>query len=222
MVAPYWRRVERCSYFVLCAPGVNPSAKEQWLVEPRIYPMPIERNFDLDALAELSEEEADSGEEDGLQGNQQYRDLRGATWAQVKHAVDAETTLFERFAAAVDLDAEAENYDQERDEALFPEDDLWGLDVGVIAAALALSALGAVTASSCNAGGFGGRHVAIFPHVAFFASRATAVEILAIAEAADVGLDVVEGGIGRLYGHTDFDLHRFARAALARQATSGG
>lgn len=184
---------------------------------PRTYPVPIVREFDPVDLGALSDEEADRGEDDGLQGNQQYQDLRGADWDDVQVALDAEAVLFTRFAAAADLDEEAERYDEERGEAELPEDDLWGLDIGVAGATLALSALGAVTVSSCNAGGFGGHHVSRFPHVAFFLPRSAAAEVLAIAEQADVGLDIVEGGIARLYGKTDFDLHRFAEVALSRR-----
>ncbi len=173
------------------------------------------RELDVDALAVLSDAEADSGEEDGLLGNQQYQDLRGITWDQVADAVTGEAALFRRFLAAADhLDEEAESYEAERDEAILPEEDLWGLDVGVIGATLALSALGATPVSSCNAGGFGGLHVAKFPYVAFFLPRALAAEVVAIAQAAEVGLDLVSGGVARLYGQTDFDLHRFAQAAL--------
>jgi hypothetical protein len=50
----------------------------------------------------------------------------------------------------------------------------------------------------------------------FFLPRPAAAEILAIAKEADVGLDLVEGGIARLYGRTDFDLHRFAQVAFHR------
>lgn len=174
----------------------------------RTYPVAIVRELDVDALAVLSDEEADSGEDDGLQGNQQYRDMRGITWDQVADALEREAALIQRFAAAADLDAEAERYEEERDEAFLPEEDLWGLDIGVIGATLALSALGATPFSSCNAGGFGGRHVALFPHVAFFLPREAAGEVMAIADEADVGLDVVEGGIARLYGRKDLDLHR--------------
>jgi hypothetical protein len=182
----------------------------------RTYSQPIIRALDLDALGVLSDEDADRAEEEGLEGNQLYRDLRGISWAQVAAALRQEAGLFERLAAAADLDEEAERIDAEREEANFPEEDLWGLDVGVIGATLALSALGATPVSSCNAGGFGGHHVAVFPHVAFFLPRSEAAEVLAIAEAADVGLDVVEGGIARIYGRTDFDLHRFAQVALNR------
>lgn len=191
------------------------------MADARTYPHPIIRVLNPDTLEVLSEEDADRGEEDGLEGNQQYRDLRGMTWAQVAAALLQEAEFFDRLAAAADLDEEAELIDEEREEADFPDDDLWGLDVGVISATLALSALGATPVSSCNAGGFGGHHVAAFPHVAFFLPRSAASEVLAIAEAADVGLDVVEGGIARLYGRTDFDLHRFAQFALNRHDPAG-
>lgn len=181
-----------------------------------VYPAPPERELDLDALAVLSEEEADAGEDVGLQGNQQYRDMRGISWDQVADALEQEAALFRRFEAADDLDAEAELYDEEREEAFLPEEDLWGLDVGVIGATLALSALGATTVSSCNAGGFGGFHVAQFPHVVFFLPKEIAGEVLATAEAADVGLSMTVGGLVCVSGRTDFDLHRFGEVALAR------
>jgi hypothetical protein len=187
----------------------------------RTYPQPITRILDPDTLGVLSEEDADRGEEDGLEGNQQYRDLRGMSWAQVEAALRQEAAFFNRLAAAADLDEEAELIEEEREAADFPEDDLWGLDVGVISATLALSALGATPVSSCNAGGFGGHHVAAFPHVAFFLPRSAAAEVLAVAEEADVGVDVVEGGIARLYGRADFDLHRFAQLALNRHDAEG-
>jgi hypothetical protein len=182
----------------------------------RTYPVAIVRRLDADALAVLSDNEADSGEDDGLQGNQQYRDMRGICWDQVAEGLAGEAALFQRFAAAADLDEEAELYAEEREEAFLPEEDLWGLDIGVIGATLALSALGATTVSSCNAGGFGGRHTAAFPHVAFYLPREAVSEVMAIAAAADVGLDVVEGGIARLFGQTDQDLHRFGEFALRR------
>jgi hypothetical protein len=187
----------------------------------RIYPRTIVRILDPGKLAVLSEDDADRGEEDGLEGNHQYRDLRGIDWVQVEAALKKEADLFDRLAAASDVDTEAELIEEERAVADFPEDDLWGLDIGVISATLALSALGATPFFSCNAGGFGGHHVAVFPHVTFFLPRSTAAEVLAIAKAADVGLDLVEGGTARVYGQTDFDLHRFASCALNRHREAG-
>lgn len=186
------------------------------MVERPIYPRAIERRIDLDQLADLSEEEAEAGEDDGLQGNQQYRDMRGISWGQLAEALQREAELFVRFAFAADLDEEAKRYDEERETALFPDEDLWGLDIGVIGATLALSALGATTVSSCNAGGFGGQHVAAFPYVAFYLPRDLADQVFMIAEESDVGLDVESGGIARLYGRTDYDLHRFGWVALRR------
>jgi len=219
-VAPKQRRVELCFYYVLIGRAVKQTYGGE-VVNTRIYPQPIIRVLDPEALGILSEEDADRGEEDGLEGNQHYRDLRGMSWAQVDEALLKEAEFFDRLAAALDLDEEAKLIDEEREAADFPEDDLWGLDVGVISAALALSALGAIPVSSCNAGGFGGFHVAAFPYVAFFLPQSAAAEVLAIAEAADVGLDMVEGGIVRLYGQTDFDLYRFARVALDRHDAVG-
>ena len=186
------------------------------MIGVRVYPAPAEREIDLKALAVLSEKEADAGEDDGLQGNQQYLDLRGISWDQVAYGLDAEAALIQRFGASDNIDAEAERYDEEREEAFLPEEDLWGLDVGVIGATLALSALGATTVSSCNAAGFGGFHVAQFPHIAFFLPREIAGEVLAIAEAVGAGLAMTTGGLVCLSGRTDLDLHRFGEVALAR------
>ena len=65
-------------------------------------------------------------------------------------ALGREKALFERFARAADLNREAELYEEERANADQPEEDLWGLDVGVVGATLALSALGATPFNSCN------------------------------------------------------------------------
>jgi hypothetical protein len=180
------------------------------------YSLPIVRKIDLDQLATISEQELENGEEEGLGNNRAYRDLRDITWEQLSDALKQEKALFRRFAHTDDLDREAERYEEEREEADQPEEDLWGLDIGVIGATLALSALGAVPFNSCNAGGFGGRHSALFPYVAFYLPRTLAPEVLAMAEQADVGLDIVSGGIARLYGRSDFDLHRFAEVVMRR------
>ena len=84
----------------------------------------------------------------------------------------------------------------------------------VIAPTLALSAMGCTTVSSCNAGGFGGQHVAAFPYIAFFLPNGRVGEVLTFAERAGVGVDAVDGGIARLFADNDFGLHAFAKAAL--------
>lgn len=187
----------------------------------RRYDYPLVQALDLDALATITEAEADAGEDDGLQGNQQYQDIRFISWSLVAEAIRREAELFDRFAGACDLDAEEARYREELEAAILPEEDFWGLDVGVISAVLALSAMGALTVSSCNAGGFGGRHVEKFPLIAMYLPRHIAPDVLEIAEQADVGLDMLTGGLVRLYGATNYDLHRFARVALDRQARLG-
>ncbi len=183
----------------------------------RIYDEPIRRLIVSASLAVLSDEEADAGEEHGLEGNHLYRDVRSVQWDLVAAAIQAEAALFDRFRASADMDAEYEAWREELEEAETPEEDFWGLDLGVISAVFALSAIGAVTVRSCNAGGFGGRHAEPFPLVTMFLPLKHVAEVLAAAEAADVGLDMLEGGLVRLYGRTDFDLHRFAQIALARR-----
>lgn len=168
-------------------------------------------------LAVISEEDADAGEDYGLEGNHLYRDIRSADWDLVAAAIQAEAALFDRFRASADMDAEYEAWREELEEVETPEEDFWGLDLGVISAVFALSAIGAVTVRSCNAGGFGGRHAEAFPLINMFLPQEHVDEVLAAAEAADVGLDMLEGGLVRLYGRTDFDLHRFAQIALARR-----
>ncbi|MFB7881862.1 hypothetical protein [Brevundimonas diminuta] len=182
----------------------------------RIYDEPVRRLIVPTSLAVLSDEEADAGEDHGLEGNHLYRDIRTVGWDLVAAAIQAEAALFDRFRASTDMDAEYEAWRDELEEAETPEEDFYGLDLGVISAVLALSAIGAVTVWSCNAGGFGGGHAEPFPLITMFLPPEHIAEVMEAAEAADVGLDMLEGGLVRLYGRTDFDLHRFAQVALAQ------
>ncbi|HXZ18009.1 MAG TPA: hypothetical protein VEH77_18950, partial [Roseiarcus sp.] len=98
---------------------------------------------------------------------------------------------------------------------------LWGLDVGVAAATIALSAYGATPVSSCNAGAFGGQHQAKHPYVAFYLPKALAAEIMHCAEESNVGLLCDEDGVAQIYGREEMDLHRFAETAWRRHRSSG-
>lgn len=187
----------------------------------RVYKQPVIRDIDLDALATITDADADSGEDDGLEGNQQYCDIRFIEWSFVAEALKRESQLFDRFSKASDLNEEEERYREELEAAILPEEDFWGLDIGVIGAVLALSAMGALTVSSCNAGGFGGRHVEQFPLIAMYLPRQIALDVLGIAEQVDVGLDMLNGGLVRLYGRTDYDLHKFGQAALSWHLNQG-
>lgn len=180
----------------------------------RIFDVEIRRAISPDLLDVLTDEEADAADDDGyLGGNQLYQDIRGASWDDVRAMLRLETGLIEKIAAAEDPAAAEEDFYETRDLDQDFADGIHGLDVGVAAAAMALSALGATPFISCNAGSFGGTHVARFPYVAFYLSKAPIETLLLIAERAGVGLDAQEGA-GRLYARSVLDLLKFADLAV--------
>ncbi len=189
---------------------------------PRSFPIEIRRQLKIADLSEVSPEELEQGEEDGaLAGNRSYFDLRGCGWDLVRTALDIESKVIERLKTADDIEAEASAFEEERVTAFHNEPALWGLDVGVAAATIAISAYGATPVSSCNAGAFGGQHQARYPYVAFFLPKELAPEIMLCAEAADVGLLCDENGIAQIYGQGEMDLVRFAETAWKRNSGPG-
>lgn len=189
----------------------------QWA--PRLFPVKIRRQLNLADLAEISPEELEQAEEEGaLAGNRSYCDLRGCGWDVVRTALDIETKLIDRLKMADDVEAEASALEDERVTAFDDEPALWGLDIGVAAATIAISAFGAIPVSSCNAGAFGGQHQANYPYVAFYLPRNLASEIVRCAEASDVGLLCDENGVAQIFGESEADLVRFAETAWQRSA----
>ena len=139
---------------------------------PRLFPIKIHRHLNFADLADISPDELEQAEEEGaLAGNRSYCDLRGCGWGVVRTALDIETKVIDRLKMADDVEAEMSAFEEERAIAFDDEPALWGLDVGVASATIAISAYGAVPVSSCNAGAFGGRHPARYPYVAFFLQR---------------------------------------------------
>jgi hypothetical protein len=180
-----------------------------------LYPVVIEQVLDVASLAELSDIAANEADESGyLEGNQMYQDLRGYGWPDVAHALVLERRLIAKLQEAEDLEAEAMQIDDERLDCFEPSDGLWGLDLGVASATIALSALWAIPVGSCNAGGFGGKHQARYPYVAFFIGRAAPDLITSIARTADVGIRSNSKGLAQIFGAGDLDLLRFAETAL--------
>jgi hypothetical protein len=154
-----------------------------------IYPVAIEQTLDVASLAKLSDTAAEEADESGdLAGNQMYQDLRGYGWPDVARALALEHRLIATLQVAEDLEAEAMRIDDERLDYFEPSDGLWGLDLGVASAPIALSAFGAIPVSSCNAGGFGGTHQGGYPYVAFFIGGVDPEAIISTARAAGVGL----------------------------------
>lgn len=178
------------------------------------YDVDVRRDADPSRLAGVDADELARAAEDGdLAGNAMYQDLAACDWDDVADTLSAERDFIERLQGAADLDEAAEAIEEERLE-MAGADELWNLDVGVAAATIALSALGAIPVSSCNAGGFGGHHQAHYPYVAFYIGPESLNAVSSLAAQAGVGLLVDEGGIAQVYGDTDLALLRFAEAAL--------
>ena len=188
-----------------------------------LYPAVIEQNLDVTRLSELSETAAAEADESGyLAGNQMYQDLRGYGWLDVARTVEVERRLIAQLQGSADLEAEAARIDDERLDCFEPSEGLWGLDIGVASATIALSALGAIPVGSCNAGGFGGHHQGAYPYVAFFLGEAAQEFVVSISRAASVGLRSDAGGLAQIFGVGDLDLLRFAETALKLHDCANG
>lgn len=184
---------------------------------PRSFPVEIRRELIVANLADISEQQLEQADEEGaLAGNHFYFDMRGFSWQDVRAALEAEIVVINRLKSAEDLEAELANFEKLQATSFDDEPALWGLDVGVAAATIALSAYGAIPISSCNAGAFGGQHQARYPYVAFFLPKALAQEFLFCAEESNVGLLCDENGVIQIYGQGEMDLVRFAETAWAR------
>jgi hypothetical protein len=169
-------------------------------------------------LEGLSDAEADAaGDEGYLRGNSRYEDHRGWAWSDVRDALKVEAPLVAQIASATDSAAAESAFDAARDPEIEGAEVLWGLDIGVAAAVITLSALGATPFISCNASTFGGPHPAARPYVAFYISGADPVALIDLAKAADVGLEA-EDGVACLYARCVLDLLRFAELAEQRSA----
>ena len=162
----------------------------------RTFEVDIRRDLDPAACEVLSAEAADVADETGeLGGNALYQDLRGTSWSHVRALLEVERALVKRIGSSPDPAAAEAEYEEERDTDPDNLEGLSGLDIGVAAAAGALSALGATPFISCNAGTFGTLHPARQPYVAFYLSAASPALLLALAEAASLGLQVLDGKV---------------------------
>lgn len=175
----------------------------------------IRQDLDSARIDVLSDDALEAADEAGeLDGNQHYVDLSTATWADVVYALAEERRLIRELEEAADPGDLEESLCEARD----PEDEreaLWHLDVGVAAPVIALNALGAHTALSCNGGVFGGKHLRDCPSVRFYPRHAPLEGLLEAARASGVGL-IEEEGRALLYARSVHDLQRFAEELLAR------
>lgn len=158
-------------------------------------------------------------EEASLAGNQHYQDLRGFKWSDVAKALEAEHQLLARIEIASDTEIEEARIIDELSEET--ETPLYGLDIGVAAAVLTLSAAGAIPASSCNGGAFGGFHQGSNPYVAFYVRPRRLLAVQAWARTAGLGLNVTGEGVVGLHARRVDDLLAFANVALIAQGNLG-
>ncbi len=181
---------------------------------------PIIRDLASRPFAVLEPEEAERGGEDGyLAGNKAYDDLRGMTWDDVFETLVCERAVVAVLTAAPDPDEAYETFEVDR-LSEWGADALWGLDPGVAAATIALSAMGATPISSCNGGAFGGEHLEAYPLVAFYVASASPDTLLACADAAQAGLALDAHGCAQLFGETCAPLLAFAFAAIEHSAAT--
>lgn len=178
----------------------------------------IRQELDQTRLEHLSEQDREAADELGeLDGNQHYIDLSLATWDDVAYALREEGRLMELLqdcddpSATLAMMQEAAGAQEERDM-------LWYLELGVAAPVMALNALGAHTALSCNGAAFGGVHLRDRPSIRFYPGDAAIDQLLELARDSGAGL-VDEDGRALLYAHTVLDLQRFATLALERYGT---
>ncbi len=158
----------------------------------------------------------------GLGRNRWYFDLRGMGWKTVTAMLLEEGRLLDRVRRASDMAREVMVIRGEIEAGLERDldDPLWGLDLGVASATLALSAAGCVTFDSCNGGIFREtRHPEGHPLVAFFMRPRVAAEIEVTAAQAAVGVDTNQDGSLQVYSSSPWGLYGFAATLHRRRAS---
>ncbi len=95
-------------------------------------------------------------------GNQQYRDLRGASWLRVGRLLALEDAIFAKIEGGMSP-PQRDRLQRQMVRAEVHH----GLDLGVMAAVAAISAAGGIPVSSCNGGCFAETHFEEFPVVSF-------------------------------------------------------
>jgi hypothetical protein len=174
------------------------------MFEHRKFDIDIQRRIDASKLGWPTKDQ--TGQESGLGCNRAYDDLTGQSWADAQTVFELERDSISK------IESEYETVDDEslEDALLEAEMYLEGLDLGVAATVIALSAAGCVPFSSCNAGAFGGYHQERYPLVAFYAPRNIVELLVSAATETETGL---EGG-DYLVAYTD-DIRKLTSFAWA-------
>jgi hypothetical protein len=182
-------------------------------MKTKLFDVEIRQEVDPERLAEVPHEELDQADKTGgILYNHMYEDLRFVTWDDVADAIRIEKGVLSRLAEAAAVLSELRAFDDERSQEYDQSLALWGLDVGVAAATIALSAFGATPIGSCNGGAFGDFHQGKHPYVAFYLPRELAGILQNIAIGAQIGLVGDYDGIVRIFSRRIDDMMKFAEA----------
>lgn len=183
------------------------------IITLRRFHVEIERNINVDALG-WPERGTAGG--DGLRCNRLYTDLRGRSWRQALEVLDLEDRFLSTLQSDSDFEANLERVTRELEELYDDGDEaIFGLDLGVAACVIALSAARCIPFSSCNGGALGDMHQERYPLVAFFAMRAWLPALMSMAEEASVGL--VNSGDGLVVYGEILNMLTFARIVTRRR-----
>jgi hypothetical protein len=145
---------------------------------------------------------------DGENFNRAYQHLRGAPWKEVNRILALEKSLLNEGSSS-EVTSEDSAKEEDEDEAL-----LYGLDLGVASAVLALSASGCVPISSCNGAP---NHSEAYPLILFRCRRARLPDIVAVAETTGCGLENGSDGTVILYADTTSRLISFAEELFSER-----
>jgi hypothetical protein len=181
---------------------------------PKSFDVEICRKVELEKLGWPAPGAAGAeGMDSGFGGNRAYSDLRSFGWRDARRVLDKEQALIARISASDDPEGE---YDEIADELYEDDEGLYGLDLGVAAAVVALSAARCIPFSSCNGGAFGEGHLELYPLVAFYARTAHLEALLAAAEDAGCGLENGSNGCLVIFAGNIESLQSFAAGMIKR------
>ena len=178
----------------------------------KTFDVEIERRV---AASRLSWPKPGEASQDSFLGcNREYADLRGLPWHEARRVYEVETQIIARLEASCDPEEELE----EIEDRLYDEDadHLYGLDIGVASAVVALSAARCLPFTSCNAGSFGGSHHEGHPLVAFYARPPTVSLLLESVKDADASLSNNDSGSLIVYADDIRKIREFALALMQR------
>jgi hypothetical protein len=140
--------------------------------------------------------------------NHDYRRIR-VSWREARKALKYEYRLLRRLENASDVIAELNAISDRSFEDDSPP--LRGLDLGVAATVLTLSAMGSVTIASCNGGCFCDHHHEDHPLVIFFSQPKDKETLLNAAKSSGAGISNENGRL-MVWANDIWDMHRFAKS----------